>query len=324
MKSQTPSPRVGLWRRIAVGIVLVLALSAALFQGEEKPKHGGKPLSEWLRGQVVFAIEPDQATNLAMAFHAAGFEGTQLLLGELDAPSDRMAWAIHRLTAFVEDKAGRFSPIRRSIRPVLRAAGAERLIRIMAPPDGDSLGLLTNKFLLLSRSPEDTATTPTRASFLRHASLPDSSELRGHRHQRFGDLTRWISKDGNLGLKFLINQIGATTSSVVRGATLAALGSRNPPPGEAVVAAIVAARYPDNEFQAAILLTRLQAEPSIALPILMRHAATNPALNLSFVTLWGTNAAPWLPQILPLATNADPQVSFLAEIAVRKIRGEPK
>jgi len=44
--------------------------------------------------------------------------------------------------------------------------------------------------------------------------------------------------------------------------------------------------------------------------------------DTSLIGEWGTNTGPWLTPILTLTTNANPQVSFEAEIAVRKIRGQ--
>jgi hypothetical protein len=61
-----------------------------------------------------------------------------------------------------------------------------------------------------------------------------------------------------------------------------------------------------------------------ALPFLLQAVTNRHVGALAALGKFGPSAAHLLPQILSLTTNADPSVSFQAEIAVRKIRGESR
>lgn len=90
----------------------------------------------------------------------------------------------------------------------------------------------------------------------------------------------------------------------------------------AVPAIVAMAEQPEAYPRAVSALIAITGEAKLSLAMIVRAATNGHVSAISALAEYGSAARHILPQLLPLTTNSDPQVSFQAEIAVRKIRGE--
>lgn len=285
-------------------------------------EYRGRTLQEWLHTprSRQMEVQVSHFTNAVQAFHEAGPQSVKVLLAEIGAPAQRMDRLLSDLGNRLQMRGWFRQGLPRLLHdPEGRSFAAQQMALELPPLSDESLRLLTQEFEHLSAGlralgPEPGAERQEHLHWVHW-------EGRALREGQLSAVADWIGQNGDRGLSFLTNQVFQTSESATQLAVLPVLKRANLSPAAVVPVLVHAARNPKVAYLAARHLTDLHREPTVAIPALTQAAAKGNVTAAGLIGEWGTNAAPWLPAILALTTNANPQVSFQAEIAVRKIQG---
>jgi hypothetical protein len=316
-----------------VAIVIAVAVTAIWFRPDASSMHSGRKLRHWICPNSVDRWGPDTMnayqSNSVAAFASAGERGLELLLDELgckQSPSDSWRFAKAR-------EWQRRSPFLANLLYFRWNSGS---------PDERVQGASA----LLDRQAFDDRHVPLLARHLA-AALRDSPTLSTFEFGamvRLGGITRALVRSGTNGVRIIADAVANPHSPDQVALMVGLLKTDNKYAGAAVPALIALASlgvdqaygkktgnlrllfplHPSSErSHLPLALDALSViRGPASLPFLVQVATNAHTVAISAVGEYGRAAQAYLPQLLPLTTNADPQVSFQAEIAVRKIRGE--
>lgn len=309
---------------------MAVAVTAIWLRPDASSMHRGRSLRHWICPNSVDLWGPDTMnayqSNSAAAFASAGERGLELLLDELgckQSPSD--AW--------------RFAKAREWQRRFPFLANLLYFRWNSGSPDERVQGASA----LLDRHAFDDRHVPLLARHLA-AALRDSPTLSTSEFGamvRLGGITRALVRSGTNGVNIIADAVANPHDPDQVALMVQVLKSENKHVAAAVPALIALASisvdqaygqktgnlrllfplHPSSErSHLPLVLDALSVIRSQASLLFLVQVATNAnTVAISAVGEYGRAAQAHLPQLLPLTTNADPQVRFQAEIAVRKI-----
>lgn len=328
--------------RLAVGFtvpLLLAVLAIAWFSSERKP-YRGRTLSQWLQPTVMDRQSHDGErnclSNSALAFEEAGRSGIELLLQETAAADNGWNWRVFAAGDHLYQRGWLAGT-----RPRVLQWPQERLhwpARIL------SSVRVSPEFIPLVAKHFSEAENALASLGKRAPSARVSNQTARHTLEtRFRALAAALANGGRAGTGILTNALSHAADPERKSALAYALqlGGTN---AEAAVPALLALAARPADLEQARRLAKRPVPPGVhpsdwpgdyslalraliairgqaSIPFLVKAATNGHVGALSALGEYGPTAQACLPQLLPLTTNADPQVSFQAEIAVRKIRG---
>lgn len=320
-------------------VPLLLAVLATTWFASERKQYRGRTLSQWLQPRVMDRQSHDglrdYLSNSALAFEEAGRSGVELLLQETAAADNSWNWRVFEVGDYLYQRGWLMGTRPRVLQwPQERTYWpASILSSVRVSPE--LIPLVAEHF---SAAESDLIAVGARAPSARV-----SNQIARHTLEtRFRALASALAKSGIAGIATLTNALTHTTDQECKIALVYSLQSAGTNAEASVPALLTLAAHPADLEQ-----TRQQAKrpvpPGIhpsdwtddyhlvlralcdirgqaSIPFLVKAATNGHVGALSALGEYGPVAQAWLPQLLPLTTHGDPQVSFQAEIAVRKIR----
>jgi hypothetical protein len=329
------------WGGLVLAVVAAVALIA--FAVPEARKYRGRTLIQWLQPTLMErqsheALRNHQ-TNSVLAFEEAGRSGVELLLHEIAARDNGWNWRLFAAFDYLFQRnwlSGTrpgFSqwPQERVFWPASILSG------LRAPTT--CIPLLTDHFADAEKA---IVTLGNRAPSVRvsNQTARDTLEI------RFRATATALANSGATGVGVVADALARTTDTDRAVILIGALhqAGTNAEPAVPVLLALASRTKSKEEDNALKIRTVPPEVPMVysasvyglvlhalsdirgdaALPFLLQAVTNRHVGALAALGKFGPSAAHLLPQILTLTTNADPSVSFQAEIAVRKIRGESR
>jgi hypothetical protein len=298
-------------------LALVLLAFGGIYAGIRRaagPVVNGRTLSGWL------AIDPEQLPpqawrahdrDIREAFREAGPVGMEFLLDAIQERESGWRWKLLELARPVRHpiQADRWETrlFGKSRRASLLAFTAARKDESVCPllsirlAEAERILILTNQNRWLGAQVQ--------------------MQVHDARESCFWQIARLLAATGPAGLPALTNALRPGKPAMINSPLLDALmaGGSNAVP--AVPAIIAVAEDPAMFAQVVRALMVIQGRADLSVPVLLRAATNGHVGAVSALGEFGPEVKHLLPQLLPLTTNSDPQVSFQAEIAVRKIQG---
>lgn len=332
-------------RRKWSGLVLaaVAAVSLIAIAVPDARTYRGRTLTQWLQPTLMERQSYEglrgYQTNSVLAFEEAGRSGVELLLHEIAARDNGWNWRLFAAFDYLYQRNW-LSGTRPGFSqwPQERVFWPASILSGMRAPS-TCIPQLTDHFadaekaivILGNRAPSVRVSNQTAR---------DTLDI------RFRATATALANSGPTGVGVVANALARTTDTDRAVTLIGALhqAGTNAEPAVPVLLAL-ASRTKSKEADQAlksrpvppgvhplyssscynlVLHALIDIRGDAALPFLLQAATNGHVGAVAAFGEYGPTAAHLLPQILPLTTNADPSVSFQAEIAVRKIRGEPQ
>ncbi len=296
------------WGGVVLAAVAAVALIALVVP--DTRKYRGRTLIQWLQPTRVDFYGPDtekfyQASSV-LAFQEAGRAGIELLLRETALRDTSWNWRVFATYDELEKRGWRLGRRPRAfLWPYERRWRAAWILAQLQVSEGD-FPLVEAGFLKHEQALNTLGTNAPSARVSNGAA----------RRALCGDLrllATAVARTGVQGMAAVTNAMARTTDPE-RLVTLAG--------------ALQAARYAASDnivletLNTAVLNTMIGLHDEASVPFVLAAATNGHIGAIAALGEYGPKMNHLLPHLFPLTTNSDPQVSFQAEIAVRKIRGE--
>jgi hypothetical protein len=326
----------------AVATVVLIAVAVP-----DAKAYRGRTLIQWLQPTLIerqsYEGLRSYQTNSVLAFEEAGRSGVELLLHEIAARDNSWNWRLFAAFDYLYQHLYQRKWLS-GTRPGFSQSPQERvfwpasiLSGLRAP--SACIPLLTDHFADAEKA---IVTLGDRAPSVRvsNQTARDTLEI------RFRATATALANSGPTGVGVVANALARTTDTDRAVTLIGALhqAGTNAVPAVPVLLALTSrtkAKEADkalesrpvppgvpwafaSSFYGLVLHALIDIRGDAALPFLLQAATNRHVGAVAALGEYGPTAAHLLPHILPLTTNADPSVSFQAEIAVRKIRGEPQ
>lgn len=332
------------WRKWG-GLVLAAVAAVALiaFAVPDARTYRGRTLIRWLQPTSIERQSLDRLrsyqTNSVLAFEEAGRSGVELLLHEIEARDNGWNWRLFAAFDYLYQRNW-LSGTRPGFSqwPQERVFWPASILSGLRAPS-TCIPLLTDHFADAEKAIV-TLGKPAPSVRVSNQTARDTLEI------RFRATATALANSGPTGVGVVAEALARTSDTdravIVIGAlhqagtnaepavpVLLALASRTKAKEEdkALKSRPAPSGVPwsySSSYYGLVLHALIDIRGDAALPFLLQAATNRHVGAVAALGKYGPTAAHLLPQILPLTTNADPQVSFQADIAVRKIRGEPQ
>lgn len=329
------------WGGAVLAAVAAVALIALVVPGAKA--YRGRTLIQWLQPRSIERQSYEglrgYQTNSVLAFEEAGRSGVELLLHEIAARDNGWNWRLFAAFDYLYQRNW-LSGTRPGFSqwPQERVFWPASILSGLRAPS-TCIPLLTDHF---ADTEQAIVTLGNRAPSVRvsNQTARDTLEV------RFRATATALANSGPTGVGVVANALARTTDTDRAVTLIIALhqAGTNAEPAVPVLLALTS-RAKDQEeeralksrpvppgvplaysssFYGLVLHALIDIRGDAALPFLLQSATNGHVGAVAALGEYGPAAAHLLPQILPLTTNADPPVSFQADIAARKIRGEPQ
>ena len=332
-------------RRKWGGLVLAAVAAVALiaFAVPDARTYRGRTLIQWLQPTLIERQSYEgfrgYQTNSVLAFEEAGRSGVELLLHEIAARDNGWNWRLFAAFDYLYQRNW-LSGTRPGFSqwPQERVFWPASILSGLRAP-ATCIPLLTDHFADAEKA---VVTLGNRAPSVRvsNQAARDTLEV------RFRATATALANSGAPGVGVVADALARTTDTDRAVILIGALhqAGTNAEPAVPVLLALASRTKSKEEDNALKIRTVPPEVPMVysasvyglvlhalsdirgdaALPFLLQAVTNRHVGALAALGKFGPSAAHLLPQILSLTTNADPSVSFQAEIAVRKIRGESR